>query len=236
MGSIEEKVPDAMTEWSVLYEILAENGAEILLIPPVKGLPDMCFLDCGLVLNGTFIPSNFKHPQRQPEREHYIEYFSSLGYKIKEISGNFEGHGDTLWNNSKLFVGHGFRTDITALTEIQEMYDQVIPIELVDPRFYHLDTCFCPLSKGVAMIYSPAVSRESLELIKKNIKVLIEVTLEEALCFCCNAVFINNVIVMPTSPYTLYKTLKNMGYMVIMLPMNAFIKAGGACKCLSFTF
>ena len=32
----------------------------------------------------------------------------------------------------------------------------MLPLELVDPRFYHLDTCFCPLAPGVAIYYPGA--------------------------------------------------------------------------------
>ena len=31
-----------------------------------------------------------------------------------------------------------------------------LPLELVDPRFYHLDTCFCPVAPGVAIYYPGA--------------------------------------------------------------------------------
>ena len=43
-----------------------------------------------------------------------------------------------------------------------------IALRLVDPRFYHLDTCFCPLSGGWLMYYPAAFDAASLEAIRAD--------------------------------------------------------------------
>jgi N-dimethylarginine dimethylaminohydrolase len=243
MKQLEEDVPGAMVQWNILCEKLIELGVEIEYIDPQYEFPDMTFVDCGLVFGHIFIPSNFRYQERQGEQRHYIYYFNLKGYIIKEIDGYFEGHGDSLWGfNNNLFLGHGFRTELKAIENIRTFIGDINPeiniidVKLIDPRFYHLDTCFCPLSKDTAMIYSPAIDDESIEKIRKSVPVLVEVFEEEALEFVCNSVVLGNNVIMPNCKGGVVTTLKKLGYNVINIPMDGFIKAGGACKCLTFTF
>ena len=62
---------------------------------------------------------------------------------------NFEGAGDALFCGETLFAGYRFRSDVRSHQWVGERLGvPVLPLELVDPRFYHLDTCFCPLGPG----------------------------------------------------------------------------------------
>jgi N-dimethylarginine dimethylaminohydrolase len=237
-----QEVPEAAEQWNTLKETLMSFGADVHVINPIEGLPDMTFLDCGLIIGDSFIPSNFKHRERQEERIHYVQYFFSQGYKIKPIQGKFEGHGDSLWQGNKLFLGYGFRTDYSATKEIKQIVTDcecesvVLTLKLVNSYFYHLDTCFCPLGKDMAMVYPPAFNQESFGIIKANVKILIEVGEEDARSFACNAVVVGNEIIMPVCRGGIDQKLRSLGYSITMIPMDAFIKAGGACKCLTFTF
>ena len=108
----------------------------------------------------------------------------------------------------------------------------VISVELVDPRFYHLDTCFCPLPDGAAVWFPAAFDEYGQRAIREHISDLIDVLPEEAVHFCSNAVVLDRDIVLPEGAPTLVAALRERGYRCHELPMSEFLKAGGACKCL----
>jgi hypothetical protein len=49
----------------------------------------------------------------------------------------------------------------------------------------------------------------------------------------CNAVELDRHIVLPEDAPNLVATLEDRGYRCHELPMSEFLKAGGACKCLT---
>ena len=69
--------------------------------------------------------------------------------------------------------------------------------------------------------------------IREHVTDLIDVAPEEAMHFSCNAVVIDRDIVLPEGAPQLVTKLKERGYRCHELPMSEFIKAGGACKCLT---
>lgn len=228
-------------QWQKLKNKFTELGIEVKLLKPQKGLPDMTYVDIGIVYKNNFIPSNFRYPERQGERKHAVTWFKKNGFKIFKIDKTFyfEGHGDTLWVGDKLFFGYGFRSSVEAQHEVFKILKkinpkiEIIPIELIDPRFYHLDTCFCPINSKQAIYYPGAFSPKAKKLLAQNIK-LIPVAEKEATKFVCNAVVVNKNILIPTGSPQAYNTLEKLGYTIHPVEMSEFIKGGGACKCLSF--
>jgi N-dimethylarginine dimethylaminohydrolase len=107
-----------------------------------------------------------------------------------------------------------------------------ISVELADPRFYHLDTCFCPLPDGGAVWFPAAFDEYGQRVIRDHVLELIDVIESEAKHFCCNAVVIEHEIVLPAGAPKLVDSLERRGYRCHELPMTEFLKAGGACKCL----
>ncbi len=105
-------------------------------------------------------------------------------------------------------------------------------MELVDPWFYHLDTCFCPLEPGKAIYYPGAISAASQRLLKETVPELIPVTAEEAHRFACNAIVIGNAVVMNSGCSHLSSVLTEAGYHVYEVKTTEFLKAGGGPKCL----
>jgi N-dimethylarginine dimethylaminohydrolase len=106
-------------------------------------------------------------------------------------------------------------------------------VELVDERFYHLDTCFCPLPDGSAIWFPSAFDDYGQRVIRDHCAGLIETAPEEAAQFACNAVVLGNDIVLPADCPQLCRALAEKGYRTHRLPVGEFIKAGGACKCLT---
>lgn len=223
----------AVQQWNALYHQLSKI-ARVDVLPGIENLPDLVFTaNAGFVNNTTAIVSTFLMQQRQPEEKHFKDWFKSKNYITLQLKNSYEGEGDHLvdkWNRH--WIGSGFRTSKDAAEELKKiLWVNVTYLELIDPRWYHLDTCFCPLPNGELMWYPNAFSPASQMFIKNSFKNFISVTIEDALAFCCNAVAIDNKIFLPKNNSASNK-LKELGYDVYEFNLSEFIKAGGAAKCL----
>ena len=227
----------AKAQWNGLYQKLSSLDTRIDLVPPQPKLPDMVFTaNAGLTVGKKFIPSNFRHEERAGEAPHFAKWMEEHGYKVEWLSPDlfFEGEGDALFVGDALFCGYKFRSDIQSHRAVAEMLRcLVISVELVDPRFYHLDTCFCPLTDGGAFWFPAAFDEYGQRTIRDHVPNLIDVAPEEAAHFSCNAVVLDRDIVLPEGAPKLYAALHERGYKTHPLPMTEFLKAGGACKCLT---
>ena len=110
---------------------------------------------------------------------------------------------------------------------------EVLSVMLVDPRFYHLDTCFCPLENGVLIWYPPAFDQYAQQVIEANIPERIEVSEAEALRFACNAVSIGEHVIIPASCDELAAELQRFSLVPHQVNLSEFLKAGGSAKCLT---
>ncbi len=228
----------AQRQWKNLYDIVARL-APVSLIDPVAGLPDMVFTaNAGLVWNRKFIASSFCHAERRPEARFFEKFFSSKGYSLVHLAHTtiFEGAGDALFDSQgRLWMGSGFRSDPEALSEITALIDvEAYGLELVDPRWYHLDTAFCPLPDGQAIAYQKAFSGKSVVALDDAFgEKIIWVSELDARNFACNAISIDRRIIMHRISAELKSTLAKRGIDVIEVEVSEFIKAGGACRCLT---
>ena len=147
---------------------------------------------------------------------------------------NFEGAGDALFCGETLFAGYRFRSDVKSHQWIGERLGaEVLPLELIDPRFYHLDTCFCPLDADLALYYSGAFDEYGRSVLRSRIPNLIEVAVEEAISFSCNAVVVGKTVILNEGAPKLAKELQERGFGVRPLAFSEFIKSGGSSKCLT---
>jgi N-dimethylarginine dimethylaminohydrolase len=224
------------SQWASLRDKLAALGCELELVQPREKLPDMVFTaNAGLVVGKTFIRSNFRFPERQGEEEYFEQWFAERSYEILRLPQGlfFEGEGDALFSQDVLFCGYRFRSDIRSHQAIGEILGcLVISLELVEGRFYHLDTCFCPLPNGSAVWFPGAFDEYGQKAIRHHIPHLIEVAPEEAVHFACNAIVVDQQIVLPAECPRLCAALMESGFQPHPLAMTEFLKAGGACKCL----
>ncbi len=231
---------EAMREWDDLRAALGPR-ATIELLEPAVGLPDMPFTaNAGLVYEDTFVPARFRFPQRVPETRHAVEWFRRRDFRIVELPGRgtFEGEGDALFQRGAplLWGGYGVRTSLEAHRHLAEIFHvEVIPLRLVDERFYHLDTCFCPLPDGRIYYYPDAFDRDSLERIAARVPAerRIEVDATDALHFACNAIVTDGVVLTNSASDALRERLAGWGFEVVVCPLGQFIMAGGAAKCLA---
>ncbi|MEN9207302.1 MAG: TIGR00300 family protein [Gloeomargarita sp. GMQP_bins_120] len=232
--------PQALEQWQRLYQ-LVQQYADVALITPAPGWPDMVFTaNAGLVVNRQVVLSRFYYPERQGEQPYFRDWFAAQGYQVRELPEGiaFEGAGDALLDRGAgwLWCGYGFRTMLEAHPYLAKWLSlEVLSLRLIDKRFYHLDTCFCPLSDGYLLYYPPAFDTYSNHLIERRVppEKRIPVGEADAIRFACNAVEINRVVIANTMSAALQERLHRLGFRVITTDLSEFIKAGGAAKCLT---
>ena len=146
----------------------------------------------------------------------------------------FEGAGDALFCGRTLFAGYRIRSDVRGHQHLgKTLARQVLPVELVNPYFYHLDTCFCPLAPGEAIYFPDAFDRYGKKVFEENIARLLPVEDSEAKRFGCNAVVVGRHVVTNTGCPQLHRDLAARGYTPHETPLSEFVKAGGSAKCLT---
>ena len=229
--------PLAVRQWQQLRVRLTELGAKVSLLAPVAGLPDLVFTaNAAMLYRQTAIVSRFRHPQRQGEEELDAAWLVANGFQIERLSDEhyFEGAGDALFCGDTLFAGYRQRSDAGTLQEVGALVGcRVIPLELVDPYYYHLDTCFCPLAPGEAIYFPGAFDDYGRKVLAELVPNLLEVAPEEAQSFACNAVVVGRTVVTNTGCPKLHAALVERGYAAIDTPLGEFVKAGGSAKCLT---
>lgn len=108
-----------------------------------------------------FIPAYFKNPQRKDEERLAIAQARNLNAEIRPLTSEhgkrilFEGGDIRQMIGKKLFfIGQGYRSAPCtgrAIAQISDYY--VVPIQLLQEQFYHLDCCFLPLPNDAAVLY-----------------------------------------------------------------------------------
>jgi len=231
----------AARQWQMLFDKLSAL-ASIQLISGDPLWPDLVFTaNAGLPLQDKrIILSNFKHPQRQGEKEINRAWFESAGWMCIDLPDGtvFEGAGDALFDDEgRLWVGAGPRSGEATVAALGGYVTTPIhPLVLVDPRFYHLDTCFCPLPGGYALYLPGSFDEMSLALLKRSFgKKLIALTPEEGLLFCANAVCVGRTVVMNCVTPRLGVLLNELAFETQETPLSEFMKSGGSAKCLTLS-
>jgi lysine-ketoglutarate reductase/saccharopine dehydrogenase-like protein (TIGR00300 family) len=240
-GNVHKSSRDrAVAQWQGLFEILKER-AIVELVKPQKGVPDMVFTaNAGLVLDQTVVLSRFFHKERQGEEPFFYQWFADQGFTVHELPKDlpFEGAGDALLDREGrwLWAGYGFRSELESHPYLAKWLDiEVLSLRLMDERFYHLDTCFCPLTDGYLLYYPPAFDAYSNRLIELRVPEHKRIAIAEndAVNFACNTVNIGHTVVMNKTSDELKKRLQGLGFEVLETPLTEFLKAGGAAKCLT---
>jgi N-dimethylarginine dimethylaminohydrolase len=230
----------AIMQWQTLRDTIGEY-AEIAEIEAQPGLPDLVFTaNAGAVYGNKAIASHFMPHERRPEEAHYKKWFRDHGFELLDLDENigFEGAGDALFDRGGpwLWAGYGYRTEIEAHAEIQKFWDvELVSIKLTDSRFYHIDTCFCPLTDGFLMYHPPAFDFDSRIAIESRIpphKRIIVDTMDAG-NFACNAVNIDDTVILHQASDPLKARLMLAGFKVREVALSEFLKAGGSAKCLT---
>jgi N-dimethylarginine dimethylaminohydrolase len=230
----------AVSQWHHLMRVLEQDvGAVLERMKPVPGLPDLVFTaNAGVVVGGKAVPSRFRYVERQKEEAYFEDWFRTHRYDVFTLEEGlfFEGAGDLLGFPDGWFGGYRQRSDIRAFPILSKWFNrEILPLELVDSRFYHLDTCFCALSGGELLYYPAAFDRYGQAAIAERIasERRLAVPEDEAMKFACNAVCIGKHVALPAGcPHT-EQLLEAHGYRLHPVPLDEFMKSGGSAKCLT---
>ena len=240
-GNIHKSSRDrAVEQWNKLYNVIKDH-AIVDLVAPEKGWPDMVFsANAGLVLGENVVLSRFLHKERQGEEPYFQQWFAENGFNVYTLPKDlpFEGAGDALLDREGrwLWAGYGFRSELDSHHFLAKWLDiEVISLRLMDERFYHLDTCFCPLANGYLLYYPGAFDSYSNRVIEMRVapEKRIAIMEADAVNFACNAVNVDSIVIMNKASDGLKSRLAEVGFQVIETPLTEFLKAGGAAKCLT---
>ncbi|HLJ97019.1 MAG TPA: arginine deiminase-related protein [Gemmataceae bacterium] len=228
---------NARRQWNALYETLCGLGVIVERMVPQPGLPDLVFTaNAGLIYGTRFFSSCFRHEVRARETPYFDAWFEGHGFTVEHLPEGmyFEGAGDALFCGPVLFAGYRIRSDVRGHQYLAKVLGKlVLPLELVNPRFYHLDTCFCPLAPGEAIYYPEAFDAYGQKVLHNHIPRLLAVNEAEAHRFACNAVVIGKTVVTNTGCERLAADLRTWGYEPVATELDEFLKAGGSAKCLT---
>jgi N-dimethylarginine dimethylaminohydrolase len=227
----------AVQQWDGLHEHILAAGARVSLLQPVEGLPDLVFTaNAAMIYGNRALLSRFRHRQRQGEAPYNKKWFEENGFEVVELPPHFhfEGAGDALFCGDTVYAGYRMRSDAAGHQQVGRMLGcRVIPVELIDARYYHLDTCFCPLAPDEAIWYPTAFDEYGQRAIREHVPKLIEAERAEAERFACNAVVLGKYVITNNGCDRLQEALASRGYKPLSTPLDEFVKAGGSAKCLT---
>jgi N-dimethylarginine dimethylaminohydrolase len=239
-------LPAAKAASAALKAALQAAGGHVETVGAVRGLPDLVFpANAAVVLDGKVLLARFRHAERQGEEAVFLSSFTSLKRRgvvdtLHHLpDGVFqEGAGDCIWDADRhwFWAGYGPRSTKGSIAVIEETFGrEVVALELASERFYHLDTCFCPLAGGHLLYYPPAFTPAALAAIRARVpaELRIEASDEEAQAFCVNAVNLGQQIIMARAPASLRAKLASAGFSLTEIDLDPFILSGGAAYCMT---
>jgi N-dimethylarginine dimethylaminohydrolase len=234
----------AKQQWQRVQDAFATAGFQVDVLPSVEGLEDMVFANNQIFVDPErriVVPSRMRFPSRQGEVPHYVDWFRARGYRIIELdyADDFlEGHGDLLWHadGSKVWAGYGFRSTLGGVKKfaaaVEQFGIQVSPLELRDSRFYHLDTCFAPLTSRAVLVYPAAFTPQSYQTIQQNCERVYIVGEDDALKFVCNGVAAAGKFITPNLSPQVASALSRERLEPVIVDTSEFQKSGGSVCCL----
>ena len=224
----------AVAQWETLRSTYEGLGHRVDLISPVEGLPDMVYAaNGGVVYDGKAVAASFTYAQRRPEGAAYHAWFDEVGIRPTIQAGSTnEGEGDFLVVGRLILAGTGFRTSVAAHHEVREFFGApVISLELVDPRFYHLDTAMAALDDRTIAYYPPAFSSASNAVLRQLFPDAIIATDADASVLGLNAVSDSHNVVLTDRAVALHERLRERGFNPVGVDLSELLKGGGSVKC-----
>lgn len=227
----------AQAQWDALRSALEEAGATVEVQAPDPAVPDLVFTaNAGIVRGQTFVPAQFRHAERQPETALDVAWFEAAGYQVHRLSPDVvhEGAGDALPFGGVLVSSYRFRSDVAAHTQLSTLLDvPVRSVELVDPRYYHLDITFCPLDSSRALLWPGAWDAYGCKVMEALVPEPLVLEPDEAARFVANSVVVGRTVLMPACPPRVGRQLEAWGFTPVEIDVSEFLKAGGGCRCLT---
>jgi len=224
----------AMQQWTMLRQAFIDAGHVVEVIEPIEGLPDMVFAaNGGLVIDGRAVAARFRFQERAAESPAYERWFADAGLtSLGPTSAVNEGEGDLLVVGGRVLAGTGFRTHLEAHAEISALLARpVVSLDLVDDRYYHLDTALAVLTDDEVAYFPEAFSPRSQALLRDLFPTAVLATASDAAAFGLNAVSDGRRVFLPAGATGLERQLAERGFEPHPIDVSELLKAGGGVKC-----
>ena len=230
----------AMRQWSGLVDAYRSTGHRVDLLEPIADLPDMVYAANGAtVVDGRTLPARFANPERAAEAAIHASWHlqnSALygGGDVQPAIAINEAEGDFAVLSGRILAGYGFRTTREAHRELATLTGrEVFSLELVDPRFFHLDLALAVLDdqRDHIAYYPDAFSRPSRRLLNRLFPDALIASEHDAYTFGLNAVSDGLHVFIPAGARQLRELLAGAGYWPISVDLSELIKGGGSVKC-----
>jgi len=230
----------ATAQWRSLRAAVADlPGVEVVEIAPQPDLPDLVFTaNGGLHVDQRVVVGTFRHRQRQGETAYFAAWFAAHGFTVVTPPDGLvlEGAGDVVRTATGWIAGYPQRSNAAAHRWLAQLLgDEVLSVELIDPRYYHLDTCLVVLGETSAACVAEAFDAYGLAVLRERFADLIEVAGAEGERFACNLVAWAGHAILPAGCPRLRAALAERGWTTTAVEAGEFLKAGGACRCLCLT-
>jgi len=225
----------ALHQWMALVAALEAGGVEIEVIKQAPSLPDMVFTsNAGLVYGNRLVLSRFGPAERRGEEPLFARWFVEHGFRVDLLDETFEGAGDAFVFHGLLLAGHGQRSTLPGIRSVAERLGlPLLPLHLIDPRFFHLDTCLSILDSRTILWYPDAFDREAGLALRSLDVQLIAVSEREAMQLGCNALTDGQNVYSTTDSLRLSRLLDDAGFTLHPIPLGEFLKGGGGVRCLA---
>lgn len=224
----------ALSQWETLRATFDGYGHRVDVVPGEPGLPDMVFAaNSGLIVGDRAMSARFTHPERAAEGPAYHRWFAQRGLiELVEAAEINEGEGDFLLVGERMLAATGFRSSLAAHREVERYFDlPVVSLELVDPRFYHLDTALMVLDDTNIAYFPPAFSAESQAVLAGLYPDAIRATDDDAVVLGLNGVSDGLNVFISSRAENLAAELRGQGYNPVGVELSELLKAGGGVKC-----
>lgn len=226
--------PRALAQWEILRAVLEEHGHSVETVPGEPGLPDMVFAaNSGVVIGGHALSARFAHPERAAEGPAFHRWFAARELRsLAPASETNEGEGDFAFAGHRILAGVGFRCSLSAHAEVERYFDlPVVSLELVDPRFYHLDTALMVLDDTTIAYYPAAFSPAARDVLTTLYPDAILADENDALSFGLNGVSDGHHVFLDPGATSLIAALRTRGFAPVPVDMSELRKGGGGVKC-----
>lgn len=227
-------VDRALRQWHALRDQLIALGHVIDLIRPDPQLPDMVFAaNGGIVIGDRALVPRFRHPERSGESVRFAAAFRAAGIgHVQQAECINEGEGDFRFTGDRMLAGVGPRSELGAIGEVTDFFaTPVVPLTLVDPRFYHLDTALAVLDRQTVVYWPGAFDPASTAVLRDLYPESILASEEDAARLALNMVSDGStVMAAPGCPW-LSSQIAERGFTVVEVATDELLKAGGGAKC-----
>lgn len=244
----------ALKQWADLIKIYRQLGVRIYTLEPKEGLGDMCFTaNAAWGRNNIFVLANFQPKERQKETPYHAQWLIDHRMSVYFLPENlfFEGQGDIATLKESYIYGYGIRNSLEAIDHIENIFrlrKQIVPVRLIDSRFYHLDLALHYVKKADAILYCPAafddydlrkIERLKVKKLELDPEEIIQDFGNGSYNFLLNAVYVNQTEIFPWDvnhsefPKKIQKFLEEEGVELITLNLSEFGRAGGSARCLT---